>query len=87
LFNLPPGNWGRPAEKGPLPRLPERFDDLKQSLETGASLREGDRPSSGLHLMGRHRPIAANRKPSSSFYKSVDVGAAEFFAAHGPSTS
>ena len=32
LFNLPPGNWDA-GEKG-FAALPERFDDLKQSLET-----------------------------------------------------
>jgi hydroxypyruvate isomerase len=32
LFNLPPGNWDA-GEKG-FAALPERFDDLKRSLET-----------------------------------------------------
>ena len=41
LFNLPPGNWDA-GEKG-FAALPDRFDDLKRSLETALALCEGDR--------------------------------------------
>ena len=52
LFNLPPGNWDA-GEKG-FAALPERFDDLKRSLDDGATLCEGDRRQAAASD-GRHR--------------------------------
>src|SRR5579883_349820 len=78
LFNLPPGNWDA-GEKG-LAALPERFDDLKQSLFTALPYAEATGVKR-LHLMAG---IAdrGDRRAVEAFYKSV-TWAAEFFAPHG----
>ena len=78
LFNLPPGNW-EAGEKG-FAALPERFDDLKRSLETALPYAKATGVKR-LHLMAG----IANRGDSravEAFYKSV-AWAAEFFAPHG----
>jgi hydroxypyruvate isomerase len=78
LFNLPPGNWDA-GEKG-FAALPERFDDLKQSLETALPYAKTTGVKR-LHLMAG---IASRGEPKAveHFYKSV-AWAAEFFAPHG----
>src|SRR5882757_11365685 len=78
LFNLPPGNWDA-GEKG-FAALPERFDDLKQSLQTALPCAQAT-DVKRLHLMAG---IAdrGDRKAVEAFYKSV-AWAAEFFAPHG----
>src|SRR5258708_28459004 len=78
LFNLPPGDWNA-GEKG-FAALPERFDDLKQSLTTALPYAQATGVKR-LHLMAG---IAdrSDRKAVEAFYKSV-AWAAEFFAAHG----
>src|SRR3984957_3905027 len=48
LFNLPPGNWDA-GEKG-FAALPERFDDLKQSLVTALPYAQAT-GAKRLHLM------------------------------------
>ena len=78
LFNLPPGNWDA-GEKG-FAALPERFDDLKRSLETALPYTKATGVKR-VHLMAG----IANRsdaKAVEQFYKSV-AWAAEFFAPHG----
>ncbi len=78
LFNLPPGDWNA-GEKG-LAALPDRFDDLKNSLETALPYAKATEVKR-LHLMagiadrGDHFAVEA-------YYKSV-AWAAEFFAPHG----
>src|SRR6202046_3428303 len=78
LFNLPPGNWDA-GEKG-FAALPERFDDLKQSLVTALPYAQATGVKR-LHLMAgladRHDPKAV-----AAFHKSV-VWAAEFLSPHG----
>jgi hydroxypyruvate isomerase len=78
LFNLPPGNWAA-GEKG-YAALPERFDDLRESLQTALpyALATGVKR---LHLMAG---IADRADPQAlaAFRKSVAF-AAEFFAPHG----
>ena len=54
LFNLPPGNW-EAGEKG-FAALPERFDDLKQSLAHRAALCPGDRRQAAASDGGYRRP-------------------------------
>jgi 2-dehydrotetronate isomerase len=78
LFNLPPGNWDA-GEKG-FAALPERFADLKQSLETALPYAKTTGVKR-LHLMAG---IASRSEPKAveHFYKSV-AWAAEFFAPHG----
>src|SRR6201991_2132509 len=78
LFNLPPGNWDA-GEKG-FAALPERFDDLKQSLETALPYARATGVKR-LHLMAG---IAkrSETKAVEQFYKSV-AWAAEFYAPHG----
>src|SRR6201991_2585734 len=78
LFNLPPGNWDA-GEKG-FAALPERFDDLKQSLETALPYAKATGVKR-LHLMAG---IAERSEPKAveAFYKSVAY-AAEVFAPHG----
>ena len=78
LFNLPPGNWAA-GEKG-FAALPERFDDLKQSLVTALPYAQATGVQR-LHLMAG---IAerSDRKAVEAFYKSVAY-TAEFFAPHG----
>ena len=78
LFNLPPGNWDA-GEKG-FAALPERFDDLKQSLATALPYAKATSVKR-LHLMAG----LADRKDAkaiAAFRKSV-TWAAEFFAPHG----
>ncbi|MGJ5133100.1 2-oxo-tetronate isomerase [Bradyrhizobium oligotrophicum] len=78
LFNLPPGNWDA-GEKG-FAALPERFDDLKASLETALpyAMATGVKR---LHMMAG---IAerSDAKAVEAYAKSV-AWAAEFFAPHG----
>jgi hydroxypyruvate isomerase len=78
LFNLPPGNW-EAGEKG-FAALPERFDDLKQSLVTALPYAKATGVKR-LHLMAG---LADRRDPRAvaAFRKSV-TSAAEFFAPHG----
>jgi 2-dehydrotetronate isomerase len=78
LFNLPPGDWAA-GERG-FAALPDRFDDLKQSLVTGLSYAKATGVKR-LHLMAG---IAERKDPKAveAFYKSV-AWAAEFFAPHG----
>ena len=78
LFNLPPGNWAD-GEKG-FASLPERFDDLKESLVTALPYAQATGVKR-LHLMAG---IAerSDRKAVEAFYKSVAY-TAEFFAPHG----
>src|SRR6201995_2182951 len=78
LFNLPPGNWAA-GEKG-FAALPERFEDLKQSLVTALPYAQATSVKR-LHL----RAGIAERsdaKAVEAFTKSVAT-AAEFFAPHG----
>src|ERR1700736_5531487 len=78
LFNLPPGNW-EAGEKG-FAALPERFDDLKQSLVTALPYAKATSVKR-LHLMAG---LADRKDPKAlaAFKKSVAY-AAEFFAPHG----
>ena len=78
LFNLPPGDWAA-GEKG-FAALPDRFDDLKQSLHTALPYVKATGVRR-LHLMAG---IASrdDRKAVEAFYKSV-AWATEFFAPHG----
>src|SRR6201996_3080060 len=78
LFNLPPGNWDA-GEKG-FAALPERFDDLKQSLVTALPYAQATGVKR-LHLMAG---IADRNDPKAvaAFRKSV-TWAAEFVAPHG----
>src|SRR5579863_9128907 len=78
LFNLPPGNWDA-GEKG-FAALPERFDDLKQSLLTALPYAQATGVKR-LHLMAG---LADQRDPKAlaAFKKSVSY-ASEFFAPHG----
>ncbi|MBU6461719.1 MAG: hydroxypyruvate isomerase family protein [Bradyrhizobium sp.] len=78
LFNLPPGNW-EAGEKG-FAALPERFDDLKQSLHAALPYAKATGVKR-VHLMAG----IANRADVgavAAFRKSV-AHAAEFFAPHG----
>src|SRR3984957_12535701 len=78
LFNLPPGNWGA-GEKG-FAALPDRFDDLKQSLHTALPYAKATGVKR-VHLMAG----IANRgdpKAVAAFCKSV-AWAAEFLEPHG----
>jgi len=78
LFNLPPGNWDA-GEKG-FAALPDRFDDLKQSLHTALPYAKATGVKR-VHLMAG----MANRgdaKAVAAFRKSAGF-AAEFFAPHG----
>jgi 2-dehydrotetronate isomerase len=78
LFNLPPGDWAA-GEKG-FASLPERFDDLKQSLHTALPYAKATGVKR-VHLMAG---IAerSDAKAVAAFRKSVAT-AAEFFAPHG----
>jgi hydroxypyruvate isomerase len=78
LFNLPPGDWNA-GEKG-FAALPERFDDLKRSLDTALPYAKATGVRR-LHLMAG---IAERSQPKAveAFYKSL-AWAAEFFASHG----
>src|SRR2546423_11656053 len=78
LFNLPPGDWNA-GEKG-FAALPDRFDDLQQSLRTALPYAQATGVKR-LHLMAG----IANRndpKAAAAFRKSV-IWTAEFFAPHG----
>src|SRR3979411_1599843 len=78
LFNLPPGNWDA-GEKG-FAALPDRFDDLQQSLHHALPSVKATGVKR-VHLMAgitdRSDPQAVT-----AFRKSVMYGA-EFFAPHG----
>ncbi|HEU0148821.1 MAG TPA: 2-oxo-tetronate isomerase [Bradyrhizobium sp.] len=78
LFNLPPGDWDA-GEKG-FAALPQRFDDLKASLETALPYAQATGVKR-VHLMAG---IAerSDAKAIEAFYKSV-AWAAEFLAPHG----
>jgi len=78
LFNLPPGNWDA-GEKG-FAALPDRFDDLKQSLVTALPYAQATGVKR-VHLMSG---LADRKDPKAlaAFRKSV-TSAAEFFAPHG----
>jgi 2-dehydrotetronate isomerase len=78
LFNLPPGDWAA-GEKG-FASLPERFDDLKQSLHTALPYAKATGVKR-VHLMAG---IAerSDAKAVAAFRKSVAT-AADFFAPHG----
>jgi hydroxypyruvate isomerase len=78
LFNLPPGDWAA-GEKG-FASLPDRFDDLKQSLHTALPYARATGVKR-VHLMAG---IADRSDPKAvaAFRKSVAT-AAEFFAPHG----
>ena len=78
LFNLPPGDWNG-GERG-FAALPERFDDLKKSLQTALPYAQATGVKR-VHLMAG---IAnrSNPKAVEAFYKSVAT-AAEFFEPHG----
>jgi 2-dehydrotetronate isomerase len=78
LFNLPPGDWAA-GEKG-FASLPERFDDLKQSLHTALPYAKATGVKR-VHLMAG---IAdrGDSKAVAAFRKSVAT-AADFFAPHG----
>src|SRR4030088_902573 len=78
LFNLPPGDWAA-GEKG-FAALPERFDDLKQSLHTALPYAKATGVKR-LHLMAGLAD-RGNRQAVQAFTKSV-AWAAEFFAPHG----
>jgi len=77
LFNLPPGNW--PDERG-LAALPDRFDDLRQSLVTALPYAQATGVKR-VHLMAG-MVSRDDRRAVEAFYKSVAT-AAEFFAPHG----
>lgn len=78
LFNLPPGDWAA-GEKG-FAALPDRFEDLKQSLQIALPYAKATGVKR-VHLMagnaGREDPNAV-----AAFRNSV-VWAAEFFKPHG----
>jgi 2-dehydrotetronate isomerase len=78
LFNLPPGDWAA-GEKG-FASLPDRFDDLKQSLHTALPYAKATGVKR-VHLMAG---IAerSDAKAVAAFRKSVAT-AADFFAPHG----
>ena len=78
LFNLPPGNWDA-GEKG-FAALPERFDDLKQSLVTALPYAQATGVKR-LHLMSGLAD-RGDRRAVEAFYKSV-TWAAEFFSPYG----
>jgi len=77
LFNLPPGDWDA-GEKG-FAALPERFDDLKQSLVTALPYARATGVKR-LHLMAGLAD-RKDQKAVAAFRKSV-TSAAEFFAPH-----
>ena len=78
LFNLPPGNW-EAGEKG-FAALPDRFEDMKQSLHMALPYAQATGVER-LHLMAgiadRHDPRAV-----AAFRKSLRW-AAEFLGPHG----
>jgi hydroxypyruvate isomerase len=78
LFNLPPGNW-EAGEKG-FAALPDRFNDLQESLRTALPYAQATGVKR-LHLMAgladRHDPKAV-----AAFHRSV-VWTAEFLDPHG----
>src|SRR3979490_2921918 len=78
LFTLPPGDWNA-GEKG-FASLPDRFDDLKKSLQTALPYAQATGVKR-VHLMAG---IANRSDPAAvaAFRKSV-VTTAEFFAPHG----
>jgi hydroxypyruvate isomerase len=78
LFNLPPGDWNA-GEKG-FAALPERFDDLKKSLQTALPYAQATGVKR-VHLMAGIANRSDN-KAVEAFYKSVAT-AAEFFEPHG----
>jgi len=78
LFNLPPGDWNA-GERG-FAALPDRFDDLKESLSAALPYAKAT-GAKRLHLMAG---IAnrGDRLAIEAFRRSV-TSAAEFFAPHG----
>ncbi|MGC1533989.1 MAG: 2-oxo-tetronate isomerase [Bradyrhizobium sp.] len=78
LFNLPPGNWDA-GEKG-FAALPERFDDLKQSLVIALPYAKATSVKR-LHLMAG---LADRKDPKAvAAFRTSVTWAAEFFAPHG----
>src|ERR1700733_15487489 len=77
LFNLPPGNWAA-GEKG-FAALPDRFEDLKQSLHTALPYAKATGVKR-VHLMAG---IAGRADPKAvaAFRRSV-AWAAEFLRPH-----
>ena len=67
LFNLPPGNWDA-GEKG-FAALPERFDDLKRSLETALPYAKATGVKR-LHLMAG----IANRSDAKAVEAVLQIG-------------
>ncbi len=67
LFNLPPGNWDA-GEKG-FAALPERFDDLKQSLLTALPYAQASGVKR-LHLMAG----IANRSDQKAVEAYLQIG-------------
>src|SRR5947207_13972688 len=78
LFNLPPGDWNA-GEKG-FAALPDRFDDLKKSLDTALPYAQATGVKR-LHLMAGMAD-RSDSKAVEAYYKSV-AWTAEFFAPHG----
>jgi 2-dehydrotetronate isomerase len=78
LFNLPPGNWDA-GEKG-FAALPERFEDLKQSLHTALPYAQATGVER-VHLMAGLADRGDSRAVE-AFYKSL-AWASEFFAPYG----
>src|ERR1700722_7299923 len=75
LFNLPPGNW-EAGEKG-FASLPDRFDDLKQSLRTALPYAQATGVKR-VHLMAG---IARRSDPKAdAAYRKSLTWAAEFMA-------
>src|SRR6201991_32727 len=67
LFNLPPGDWAA-GEKG-FAALPDRFDDLKKSLQTALPYAKATGVKR-LHLMAGIAECS-DPKAVEQFYKSV----------------
>src|ERR1700747_2964289 len=78
LFNLPPGNWDA-GEKG-FAALPERFDDLTQSLVIALPYAQATGVER-LHWMTGWAD-RKDRRAVDAFYKSLRW-TTEFFAPHG----
>jgi hydroxypyruvate isomerase len=78
LFNLPPGDWAA-GEKG-FASLPDRFDDLKKSLDTALPYAKATGVKR-VHLMAGLAD-RGDAKAVAAFRKSV-AHATAFFAPHG----
>jgi hydroxypyruvate isomerase len=78
LFNMPPGDWDA-GEKG-YASLPDRFDDLQQSVRTALPYAQATGVKR-LHLMAGNSS-RSDRKAVEAYYKSV-AWTTEFLAPHG----